>query len=133
MKILIAEDDLVCQKVLMKFLEDLGEIQIADDGAQAWELYIKAFESNEPFELICLDIMMQHSSGKEVLAKIRAHELSVATTNGAKILMTTALSDTETIVASFQSGCEAYVTKPIERAHLLEELGKIGIEMPVKH
>jgi two-component system chemotaxis response regulator CheY len=133
MKILIAEDDLVCQKVLLRFLEDLGEIQVADDGAQAWELYTKAYEGNKPFELICLDIMMPHSSGKEVLAKIRAHELSVDAAQRAKILMTTALSDTETIVASFQSGCEAYITKPIERAHLLEELGRLGIVMPVKH
>ena len=133
MKILIAEDDVVCQKVLVKFLEDLGMIDTALDGAEAWNKYRKAIEEQAPFDLICLDIMMPHMSGKELLTKIREHELTVPKFPPAKILMTTALNDTETIVSSFQSGCEAYITKPIERAHLSEELGRIGITLPLRH
>lgn len=132
MKILIAEDDLICQKVLTKFLQDVGDITVASDGAEAWKLYQEAVRSEHPYELVCLDIMMPYLSGKDVLAKIREHEHDQGSPL-VKILMTTALSDTDTIVSSFQTGCEAYITKPIERAQLHDELGRLGIAVNTSH
>jgi CheY-like chemotaxis protein len=86
------------------------------------------FSEGRPFDLICLDIMMPKLDGQTVLKEIRALEAehSVASGKEAKIIMTTGLNDQRNVVEA-NPRCDAYLTKPIDRAKLMFYVKKFGI------
>ncbi len=79
---------------------------------------------NEPYQLICLDVMMPKIDGLKSLSEIREME-SKSELAASKIIMTSALNDKKTVNDAFRLGCEAYAWKPIdihEFQELLQEL-----------
>ena len=129
MKILIVEDDFTNRMFLQEVLKSYGSTHIAVNGKEAVAAVRAAMSSGEPYNLICLDIMMPEMDGQQALREIRALEEAEGTmsSRGAKIIMTTALGDLKNVFASFNSLCDAYVTKPIDRAKLLDELRKLEL------
>jgi two-component system response regulator VanR len=66
-KIMIVEDDFDIQELLQNFLQEAGyEISIANDGIEAIALF-----SEEPFDMILLDIMLPKIDGFSVCELIR--------------------------------------------------------------
>lgn len=125
MKALIAEDDFASRKVLQKFLAEFGDCDVAVNGKEAVQAYAMAMAENEPYDLVCLDIMMPEMDGQEVLKRIRESERAHGITQQqeVKIIMTTALdSPHEVVEAYYRGGCTAYLVKPIQRRKLLETL-----------
>lgn len=129
MKILIAEDDLISRKIILKILSQYGDCDVTVDGMEALDAYLLAMKENNPYDLICLDIMMPKIDGVRVLKAIRTIEQQkeISMMNRAKIIMLTALADKEYVTKSFEIGCEAYATKPIDTAKLVEVLQKLGL------
>jgi len=129
MKILIAEDDYVSRKFLYKFLSSYGECDITVDGMEAIEVFLMALDDEEYYDLVCLDIMMPEVDGVKALKTIRLleEEREVPKEKRAKIIMTTALNDTDKIMGSFDSGSEAYAVKPIDIDKFLDVMGKLGL------
>ena len=111
MKILIAEDDMISRKFLFKFLSQYGECDVVVDGIEALDAYLISIKENEPYDVICLDIMMPKVDGVKVL----------------KIIMIAALADTEYVHRAFEIGCEAYAAKPIDTDKLVEVMKKLDI------
>ena len=128
MKILLVEDDIVSRSVMLKLLAAYGEIEIAQNGDKAMDMFLQAHDNNAPYDLVALDIMMPGKDGQQVLKEIRAFELKkgVMGSDGVKIVMTTALDDKKNILEAFRSQCEAYLTKPIHVKKLHDELKKLG-------
>lgn len=83
----------------------------------------------QSYDLICLDIMMPQMDGHDTLAAIRQieKEHGINGLDGAKVIMTTALSDSKNIMGAFRTGCEAYIVRPVAKEKLLEEMGKLGL------
>jgi two-component system, chemotaxis family, chemotaxis protein CheY len=129
MRILIAEDDLVSRKFLSKFLSAYGECDITIDGMEALEAFMLAWDEGKPYELICLDIMMPELDGVKTLKTIRDIEgqKGVEESKRAKIIMTTALNDTESVNFALRTGCEAYATKPIDTKKLVQVMKKLSL------
>lgn len=129
MKILIAEDDLVSRSFLNKFLGKYGECDLIMDGLEALDAFLLALKEKEPYELICLDIMMPKADGIKTLKAIRdlERQYGVASQNSAKIIMTTALSEARLVQTAFDYGCEAYATKPIDTKKFEEVLRRLGL------
>ena len=129
MRILIAEDDLASRKFLYKFLCQYGECDIVVDGLEALDAFMIATEENNSYNLICLDIMMPRVDGIKALKTIRELETQKGITleNRAKIIMTTALSETKYVQNAFDYGCEAYAAKPIDTVKLVEVIKKLGL------
>lgn len=130
MKILIVEDDLSSRKFLYKFMSDYGECDITVDGIEALDAYLIALDENEPYDLICLDIMMPKVDGIKVLKTIREIEKQrkIEGEQKAKIIMTTALNDVDLVQSTFDSGCEAYANKPIDTKKLADLMGKLNFK-----
>ena len=124
MKTLIVEDDFTSRLLLQELLNSYGPSHIAVNGKEAVEAVRLALEAGEPYDLICLDIMMPEMDGQEALRQIREQEEArgILSSNGAKIVMTTALADLKSVSAAYHSLCDAYLTKPIQKAKLLQEL-----------
>ncbi len=129
MKILIVEDDFASRKFLSKFLSDYGDCDVTVDGVEALEAFIMAWDEGKPYDLICLDIMMPNLDGEKTLEMIRDYESrrGVDESSRVKIIMTTALNETDRVFNAFESGCEAYAAKPINTDKFIEVLQKLDL------
>ena len=129
MKVLIAEDDFASRKFMLRFFEKYGECDVTVDGKEAVEAYKMAIECGEPYDLICLDIMMPEMDGHQALRAIRKieEESGVAEDKRVKIVMTTALSETRHVTKAFENGCTAYAGKPINQDKLEAMLKKFKL------
>ena len=129
MRILIVEDDLASRKFLSKFLSAYGECDITIDGMEALEAFMMAWDEGKPYDLICLDIMMPELDGVRTLKTIRdiENQKGVEELKCVKIIMTTALNDTGSVLSAFDTGCEAYAAKPIDTKKLVEVMKKLNL------
>jgi len=111
MKVLVAEDDLVSRKVLVKSLKGLGyEVIPAVNGREAWE----HLDSDESASLAIIDWMMPEMDGVEVIKKLR----STAKENYTFVILLTGKSETEDVVKGIDAGADDYLTKPFNHAEL---------------
>jgi two-component system chemotaxis response regulator CheY len=129
MKTLIVEDDFTNRLILQTFLRDYGHAHIAVNGKEAVEAVRLALDAGEPYDLICMDIMMPEMNGQQALKEIRSLEEArgILSTHGAKVVMTTVLGDMKSICEAYSSLCDAYLVKPIGQNKLLQELRKLGL------
>ncbi|MCS6863759.1 MAG: response regulator, partial [Gemmata sp.] len=116
LRVLVAEDNLVNQRVIVRMLENLGHhITVAADGVQTlatWE--------RERFDLILMDVQMPEMDGFEATRQIRRREQ--LTSQRTPIVAMTAHAmkgDRERCLAA---GMDDYLSKPIQRAELLRVL-----------
>lgn len=129
MKILLAEDDFVTRKSMANFLSKYGECDVTVDGMEAVDAYLMALEDGEPYDLVCLDIMMPVMDGYQALVGIRnlEKEHNIPTEKTAKIIMTTALSEEKNVKMAFELGCTIYSGKPIDKERFEQALQKLGL------
>ncbi len=129
MKILIVEDNFMCRKLLHKMLLPYGDCDVAVNGAEAIDVFNQALDENDPYDLVCLDIMMPAVDGRTVLRVMRKtlDEKSPLWQDRTKIIMTSALGDKGNIIASAHDKCDAYLVKPIDPANLQEKLKSLGL------
>jgi DNA-binding response OmpR family regulator len=110
-KILVVDDNADNRNVLVRRLSKQGyDITQADGGRAA----MMAVETDTP-DLILLDHMMPDMSGLDVLQSLRT-SYSVAEL---PVIMVTANTAEETIIASLEAGANDYVIKPISFPVLL--------------
>ncbi len=129
MKTLIVEDDFTCRLILQKRLAGYGECHIATNGAEAVSACRLALEAEEPYDLVCLDIMMPVMDGQQALKAIRAIEKARggSDSEGVKVIMTTTVSDRKNVLQAAAEGCKAYLVKPIDAQKLKERLAAFGL------
>ncbi|HTV55450.1 MAG TPA: diguanylate cyclase [Terriglobia bacterium] len=118
MRILIAEDDPVSRRVLQAHLTKWGyEVVVTNDGVEAWSV----LQKDDPPPLAILDWMMPSMDGPEVIGKLRQRR------DGSYIyvLLLTAKSQKEDIVAGLEAGADDYLVKPFD-AHELRARIRTG-------
>jgi two-component system chemotaxis response regulator CheY len=129
MKTLIVEDDFITSQVLREIMLAFSDTDIAENGLIAIDMIGNAINSDMPYNLIFLDIMMPELDGQEALALIRQmeKEAGIVGLDCSKILMTTALSDFSNIKTAFKNQCEGYIIKPIEKDKIINILSDLRI------
>ncbi len=124
MRILVAEDDPVLQRMLESFLKKWGyEVAVAKDGAEAWEI----LEGEEAPRMAVLDWMMPGMDGVEVCRRVRKR----VTQAYVYILLLTAKGEKFDVVDGLESGADDYLTKPFHPQELQARLrtGKRILEL----
>ena len=129
MRILLAEDDFITRKFMNSFLSKYGECDVVVDGLEAVDAFMMALEENEPYDLVCLDIMMPVMDGYQALVGIRnlEKERSIPEEKAAKVIMTTALNEEKNVKMAFDLGCTIYSGKPLNKARFEEALRRAGL------
>ena len=129
MRILIAEDDRISRTFMKEFMKEYGKCDVAVDGMEALDLFMDAVKKEDPYRIICLDIMMPKVDGLKVLRVIRAMEKQhdVPQEKRARILMTTALADLDYVDQAFNLGADGYAAKPIDTDKITEVIRNMGL------
>ncbi len=129
MRILLAEDDFVTRKFMTNFLSKYGECDVTVDGMEAVDAFMMALEDDDPYQLVCLDIMMPVMDGYQALMGIRnlEKERNIPKDKEARIIMTTALNDEGNVKMAFELGCTVYSGKPIDQERFEQVLKKFGL------
>lgn len=129
MKCLVVEDDSATRKLMQRWLSEVSDCDIAVNGTEAVDVFSLALTKGDPYDLICLDIMMPKMDGHQALDMIRQieRERGIGALDGVKVIMTTALGDSKHVVTSFNEGCTAYIVKPVQKQLLFQEMEKLGL------
>ncbi|HEX2868267.1 MAG TPA: response regulator [Ignavibacteriales bacterium] len=133
MRILIAEDDFASRVVIKTMLEPYGDCDVVVNGKEVIEAFQLALMENNPYDLLCLDIMMPKMDGREALKWIRQieKENKVAPRDEAKIVMTTALGTPRDVIDAYYSGgCTSYIVKPLTKEKIRNILNELGLLTP---
>ena len=127
MKVLVAEDDMASGKFLTKLLSKYGQVDLARDGIEAVDNFVKAASENSKYDLVCLDIMMPKIDGYKALESIRNAErkLCIPRISRCKIIMISALD--EGFDSSYASDdYDEYICKPIDIVKFDNIIRKMG-------
>ena len=129
MKTLIVEDDFTSRVLLGEILKRYGSPHVAVNGREAVDAVEAALRAGEPYDLVCLDIMLPEMDGQEALKEIRQLEddARVAPRDRAKVIMTTAHADRANVIEAMRAQCDAFLVKPIAKTKLIEELRRLEL------
>jgi two-component system chemotaxis response regulator CheY len=121
MKALVVDDELTTRIILQETLSPYAEVHTCGDGTEAVSACARALDHGGPYDLICMDLMMPRMGGLDALRLIRQEEERHGRIRprAAKVIVTTASDDAETISTAFRELCDAYLVKPIDAAELL--------------
>ena len=114
---------------MVKFLSKYGECDVTVDGMEAVDAFMMALEDGEPYDLVCLDIMMPVMDGYQALVGIRnlEKERGISEDNAVKVIMTTALNEERNVNMAFELGCTVYSGKPIDQEKFEQVLTKLEL------
>ena len=134
MKILIAEDDYINRRFLFKFFSQYGDCDMVVNGEEAVKAVMFALDEQDPYELVCLDIMMPKLDGLKALKMITSIEKDKEISNEkvSKKFVITALDNVNDVQKAFEMGCKVYVTKPINTEKLIEVMNKLKLDTDIK-
>jgi signal transduction histidine kinase/DNA-binding response OmpR family regulator len=115
--VLVAEDNLVNQRVAMRMLEKLGcRVDLASNGQEAIERL-----TQHDYDLVFMDCQMPVMDGYEATAAIRASSHEVSTVPIVAMTAYALPSDRDRCLAA---GMTDYVSKPIEASQLRDVLAR---------
>ena len=113
-RVLVAEDNAINQKIVRIMLQKAGCVVLAvDDGNQA----VEAVQTGQ-FDLVLMDLHMPQLDGLEATRQIRALESKV---REVPIIALTASAFTDDRDRCLSAGMNDFITKPIKLDFLLEK------------
>ncbi|MFM1831343.1 MAG: Response regulator PleD [Planctomycetota bacterium] len=108
--LLLVDDNQQNLELMQAWLEPLGcRLEAAHDGMEALE----AAARHRP-DLILLDVMMPRMSGFEVCRRLK----DAPGTRDTVIIMVTALNEVGDFERAVESGCDDFLTKPVNKLEL---------------
>ena len=121
LNILIAEDNLINQKLAMRVLNKLGyDPKIANNGKEAVEM-----QTTQPFDVILMDMLMPEMDGIQATKEIR-ESISI---QQPQIVAMTANALPEDRMACLEAGMDDYISKPIKLEILMDILKQTAISV----
>jgi CheY-like chemotaxis protein len=123
--VLLAEDNPVNRKVVIKLLEKYGHtVTAVENGKIALDALQK-----QGFNIILMDVQMPEMDGNEATQRIRVMESSEHHT---PIIAMTAQTFTSEIQMLYASGMDAYLSKPVRPQELFDAIEQWSLPFPVK-
>ncbi len=124
MNVLLAEDNLVNQKLATRLLEKVGHrVTLAADGLEALRCH-----AENRFDLILMDVQMPEMSGLEATAQIREREKR--TGDHVPIIALTAHAIQGDRAQCLAAGMDDYLSKPLSAGALEEKLEAVALALP---
>ncbi|MBF0185010.1 MAG: response regulator [Magnetococcales bacterium] len=123
LRILLVDDVADNRMIIQVYLETLPHTVVeAEDGLQALQYF-----TEQPFDLVLMDVMMPVLDGLTTTRRMRQWENSHARPR-AIIVALTANAMKEEMEAAMQAGCDYHYSKPLRRQQLLDLLTSLQQE-----
>jgi len=121
LKILLAEDNTVNQRLVTLILSQLGmKIDVASDGKEAFEMY-----QQKAYDLIFMDVQMPVMDGLESTKLIREFEQASGTLQRVIIVALTGSELAENKNLCLEIGMDDFIEKPIRIEMLHKCISKL--------
>lgn len=121
LRILLAEDNLVNQKLAAHFLTRLGhEFAIAGNGLEALTLL-----EQDGWDLVLMDLQMPELDGEKATRLIREREAAAPPPRHQRIIAMTAHAMKGDQEYCLQNGFDGYVAKPVSQEMLHQEISRV--------
>ena len=120
-KILVMDDDEGIAKVTEMMLKRLEiDVTVCSDGTGAIELYRKAMDSGEPFDVVIMDLTVPAGvGGKEAVEKLLEIDPN------AKAIVSSGYSN-DPVMSNYQEhGFSGYISKPYKLGELKKVLNEV--------
>nr|POE74403.1 hybrid signal transduction histidine kinase k [Quercus suber] len=127
-KVAVAEDNPINQKIAISFVKKLGfRCQAYNDGQQALHALGQASKDGDPFHLVLMDVQMPVLDGYNATREIRKHEDSVV--RDVLIIAMTASAIRGDREKCLEAGMNNYLAKPV-RADTLKQMLESYLDQP---
>lgn len=129
LRVLLAEDNLVNQKLAAHFLTRLGhQFSIVNNGLEALQLL-----DSHPWDLILMDLQMPEMDGEHATRLIRQREESNPRFGHQRIIAMTAHAMKGDEEFCLEHGFDGYIAKPVSQETLHAEIGRVmALPAPLK-
>jgi CheY-like chemotaxis protein len=119
LKVLVAEDNIINQRLVVGMLTQLGHTgMVVNDGAKALKCLSKM-----KVDLVLMDVMMPNMDGLEALVALR--ELEASQGGHVPIIMATSHDEPGDAARFKRAGADGYLSKPLEIGRLQSEIGRV--------
>ncbi len=126
LRLLLAEDNAVNQKLAVRLLERRGhQVVVVDDGQQALDAFEAARGSLNAFDLVLMDVQMPNLGGLEAAAIIRRREQAEGGGRRTPIIAMTARAMKGDREECLKSGFDGYVSKPLRPQKLFDLIDEL--------
>ena len=127
LNVLVAEDNVINQKVITRLLASLGVTPVVvADGNEAVAAVQSRAEAGRPFDVVLMDIMMPEMDGLTATRALRSLGAAVRQPHIIALTANVMQGDRERCLAA---GCDAYLPKPVRRDQLVEALTHLPSSM----
>lgn len=129
--ILLVEDNPDDEELTLLALKEsniLNEMVVVRDGVEALDYLFAAgrYENRDPRrspQLVLLDLKLPKLDGLEVLRRLRADPR----TELLPVVILTSSGEEEDVIASYRSGANGYVRKPVEFQRFADAIKHVGL------
>ncbi len=120
-RVLVVEDGPDNQQFIAQVLKTAGaEVVVAGNGQEACDTLLGSATDAEPIHVVLMDIQMPIMDGYEATRRLRLGGCTLP------IVAITAHAMVEEESKCLEAGCDAYLTKPIDRARFLQVVGRLA-------
>ena len=126
--ILVVDDSLAVRGHLTSALKAVGySVNSVDSGESAIMI-----AGSRPYDCILMDVLMPGIDGYEACRKIKAMP-AIGGKAKPSIVMLTSKSSPFDRIRGKMAGCDAYLTKPVQKSHLMQVLAKYAFKNMTPH
>jgi PAS domain S-box-containing protein len=121
-RVILVEDNPTNRSILEGQLRGFGmEVATADNGTTALELLRAAARAGTPFDAAVVDMKMPIMDGLTMATELRRDPRLA----DVRMVMLTSLGSGNEAQLAYECGIEAYLTKPVRQAELIDALGRV--------
>jgi CheY-like chemotaxis protein len=121
-RVILVEDNPTNRSILEAQLRGFGmDVATADNGSTALELLRAAARASTPFDAAVIDMKMPIMDGLTMATELRRDPQLAEV----RMVMLTSLGNGNEARLAYDSGIEAYLTKPVRQADLVEALARV--------
>lgn len=135
-KVLIVDDSAAMRESFIAILSALTECHTVANGQEAVDRVKAIRKADDYFDIIIMDIIMPEKDGLTAVKEIRRYEQEREwhPDDSATIVIVTTITDPSRILmAQYECGADAYITKPFTEETVLQTLSNNGLNITLEH